>query len=168
MNIVMEDFRVKEISMERIRNWVHLKPGIRLKSSAFIESVMPEIYRATDRVRTPKKTAAEMDRTIVSCIIGNLVAGGETPVIIKLSNNQKYPGLSQKQLKRIIETLDALGWISLTKGVWRGDAGMITKRNLDLGGLEISRATEDEIVVRKKGYKSRRQSVPLNRLCAAL
>lgn len=140
---------VSSAPLTRVLNGVHLRPEIRLKSGAYIESIMPEISRAMNRERAPKASAAEMDRTIVSCLLGNLIAAGDLPVIISMHHGTKYPGLSQKQTTRIIDAMDSLGWIEIAKGEWRGDASTISRGNIDLSGLEISRGAE--VIVRKGG-----------------
>ena len=89
MDASLSDYGVKEVTEPVPLGHFRLNPHIRLRSAAFIESIMPEINRAMGRERAPKKTAAEMDRTIVSCLLGNLIAGEGKPVIIKMSNNQK-------------------------------------------------------------------------------
>jgi hypothetical protein len=127
---------------------IHLDPKLSLKSKIFVESLMPEVFRAMGLKRVRAGGYAQ----IVSCVLANLVKAGERSVIVRLGYHARYEGLAQKQLIRALPVMADLGWVELMKGQWQGEASTIKSTGkLDLAGLETMKEPKECLVIRKKG-----------------
>jgi hypothetical protein len=65
---------------------IHLDPKLSLKSKIFVESLMPEVFRAMGLKRVRTGGYAQ----IVSCVLANLVKAGERSVIVRLGYHARY------------------------------------------------------------------------------
>jgi hypothetical protein len=127
---------------------IHLNTKRFLSSKIFVEKLMFDFLRAVDSKR--KRTEGDYD-LIVSCVLANLVIAGDRSVIVRMGKHVRYDGVSQRKLIRAIHAMEELGWITLEKGVWHGDASTIARSGLDLVGLKVKKEPKEVLIVRKRG-----------------
>jgi hypothetical protein len=127
---------------------IHLNPKLFLRSENFVNSHLPELFRAMGL----KRVRAGGYFRILSCVLANLVKAGDRNVIVRMGKRVRYDGLSQKQLRKVIPAIVELDWVKLTKGEWRGDASTISRSGgLDLVGLGIVKEPKEILLVRQGG-----------------